>query len=368
MEDHRLILEQFQSILKKERTTLFKNDFQYQMTQESCDTLLNMRKLIAGYEHLYTEPLKEGSKVLLLFGLLQGLFVAIDCLYTIGRSTSLDKMMININQNSALREIKYIRNDVVGHPSYRYYDDNVVGFCELDIENLVDDVFVYRSVVYVNDVIQETTHRVKMLDVIQQYYQESTDVLTQTIQFFNMKHNRVEFHLSEKVSQLADDFMEGQKNNELLQSIDDYFTKGFYLAKDSHHRVLWRTRLIRYLFNQAKNAYIDYLTILEMYKLYCLLYQLEKQINPTCQFQFVRFTPNPEFVLLKNLIKKTKNKQYDPSFLHDNAHPLHQRNFEILLKQYENHTATANLRQWIQDKLLENNRDMMYLIGSELKI
>jgi hypothetical protein len=239
MEDHRLVLSEFQDILKNERKTLFQNDFQYHMTQESCDTLQNMQKLIAGYEELFHKPPVAGSKVLLLFGLLQGLFVAIDCLYTIGRSTSLNKMMININQNIVLREIKHIRNDIVGHPSYRYYEDNVVGFCALDIENLIEDELVYDSVVYVDHTIKTTKHRVKMLEVIKQYYQESNEVLSQTLQFFKMKQSKSTLNLSFEVNHLAELFMSGTKDHAMLDTIEEHFKAGLHLKKDSNHRVIW---------------------------------------------------------------------------------------------------------------------------------
>ena len=370
MEAHQAALARFQNMLLSARgtTTLFANDFQDQMTQESCDTLQNMHALIEGYRRCYQDVKYEGSKALLLFGLLQGLFVAIDCLYTIGRATSLNKMMISINQNRTLRDIKHIRNDVVGHPSYRYYYDNVIGFCELELSNLQGDELVYETSIYEHQEIKKTKYHIKMLEVIEQYYEESTDVLEQTMLFLTMKKDKINLNVSEVVARLAEEWMQGYHNEARLNQIEDTLVEGLHLAKDSHHRVLWRIRLIRFLFNQAFNPYIDYLTILEMYKLYSLLFHFEKQIDATRKFRFVKFIPNPEFVLLKNGIKKLKKRQFDPSYLHDNTHPLFRRNFQQLLSQMGGDVRTQSLRTWIQDQLTINDRNMMYLIGSELKL
>ena len=83
----------------------FKNNFNYEMAKTSCNTLLNINELVREYNISYTKESKDGEKLILLFGLLQGLFVAVDSLYTIGRMSNLNKLMININQNEDLREI-----------------------------------------------------------------------------------------------------------------------------------------------------------------------------------------------------------------------------------------------------------------------
>ncbi len=72
--------------------------------------------------------------------------------------------------------------------------------------------------------------------------------------------------------------------------------------------------------------------------------------------------------MLKKAIKKDKKRLYDPYSLHDNSHPLFRRNFEVLLEQYQNDEKTSKLRSWIKEELIKNDRDILYLIGSELKL
>lgn len=69
------------------------------------------------------EAFDSGEVILRLYGLLQALFVCIDSLYTLTFKITGTKNFININDNKALRELKYIRNDVVGHPTNRIVDD-----------------------------------------------------------------------------------------------------------------------------------------------------------------------------------------------------------------------------------------------------
>jgi hypothetical protein len=55
------------------------------------------------------------------FNASHSLSVAIDSLYEISYSLFDNKHYVNINQNKTLHEIKYVRNDVVGHPGNRVY-------------------------------------------------------------------------------------------------------------------------------------------------------------------------------------------------------------------------------------------------------
>ncbi len=370
MEQYFNIVKEFNDVLKCEENNhrLFSNRFFYQMLKEAIDTLENIYYLITAYQTNYSKDPSAGNKVLNLFGLLQGLFVAIDCLYTIGRATNINKIMININQNNVLRSIKHIRNDVVGHPAYRYYENNAIGFCSLDLHNINGDELVYKTVIFFANNITEESHTVRMLEVIMQFFIESSSVLNQTLQFLKMKKAESKWYLAGEIAKLGSDYLNGINNFDLLKKIENDFITKMALKIDSNHRVLWRIKLIFTLFNKQKNEYLFYLTILEIYKLYSLLYQLEKQINSAIKFYFPSFIPNSEFVLLKKAIKKDKKRLYDPYSLHDNSHPLFRRNFEVLLEQYQNDEKTSKLRSWIKEELIKNDRDILYLIGSELKL
>src|SRR5690606_13891944 len=69
------------------------------------------------------EGISRADILLDVFGLLQGLFVGIDAMYQLSFTTTKYKYHININMNKNLKELKYLRNDVVGHPTNRNYED-----------------------------------------------------------------------------------------------------------------------------------------------------------------------------------------------------------------------------------------------------
>src|SRR5690554_7782985 len=67
---------------------VFKNKFKYQMAHTSCETLKNMNLVTKKYRESYSHMKTNEDKISLLFSILQGLFVAIDSLYTIGKTTT----------------------------------------------------------------------------------------------------------------------------------------------------------------------------------------------------------------------------------------------------------------------------------------
>jgi hypothetical protein len=364
------VLSQFlDKIQEKEiKYLIFKNDFNFLMAKTSCDTLRNINILVDEYRHSYCTETSSGDKALLLFGILQGLFVGIDCHYTIGRSTLLNKIMININQNDSLREIKHIRNDVVGHPSYRFYNDDSIGFCALDLDHIHDTNFKYIVYSNPNGQVHQEERTVNILEVINNYFTESNAILTQTVSFFNLLSNHEKPELSYLISVLGFKFIDNELDYKLLEEIKLKYTSLLKLQSDSNNRVLWRVKLISFLFDDHdKNEYVNFLTIMEIYKLYSLVYNLEKKMNPKLKYKFVNFNKNQDFKLLKVKISKIKKKNFNINVLHDFKHPLYMQNMEFLISEFINDNEVSKLVKWINSQVEDKNIDMLYLIGSELK-
>lgn len=345
---------------------LFKNNFNYEMAVTSCKTLLNINQLVREYLISYEKEAKDGEKLILLFGILQGLFVGVDSLYTIGRMSNLNKLMININQNEDLREIKHIRNDVVGHPTYRYYT-NTVGFCTLDFDHINASEIKYYVYTFQNGETFIEEKNVDILQVINSYYVESNAILSQTVQFFKMKQTSQYINISMSVSILGLRFYEGKIDIDLLDEIESEYTKLFALAKNANNRVLWRIKLIRLLFSLPQDEYLSYLTITEMFKLYSLFYNLEKQFTKSLKFKFVKYNMNNDFTKLRAKIKKIKKNNFDISNLHDSRHPLYYEYMKTIFDNLSNDKEVSKLVKWIRNKVEEGNHDLLYVIGSELK-
>lgn len=362
-------LNRFQSIFQDEELTslILSKPYQKEMIDTAVLTLKNIQLLIEEYVRSYQSVISRGDKGLFIFGLLQGLFVGIDALYTIGKLTKLNKTMINLNQNLVLRQIKHIRNDVVGHPTYRLYEQDLVGFCALDFDHIEESTFQYKVYLYKNNQLEISTEKVDMMAVIRDFYREAAYFLQDTIQFFYLKKEKHPLHLSTQVHLLAVRYQNRQIDFSLLQDIENSYQKTMH-SKDNHtNRVLWRIRLIRFLFNQSQpNEYVKYLTFLELYKLYSLLFHLEKQLNQHIRFRFISFEPNSEFVLLRKKIK-TCSKNIDCTIIHDAYHPLYSQNMNKIFSCLENSKEIQPLLTWIKEQVHGADRDMLYLIGSELK-
>lgn len=344
---------------------LFKDDFAYEMAKTSCHTLENMNLLATKYRNTYLTVKTNSDKLLLLFGLLQGLFVAIDSLYTIGKATNVNKIFVNINQNDSLREIKHLRNDVVGHPTYRYYADSI-GFCTLDLDHIVENKVKYLVYTNGNGNVNIEEKEVDLLKVIDNYYRECNDILLQNLQLFDLKNRNVKIEISSLVSLLGYRYLHEEKDESLLAKINSRYQE--YFPNVKNNRVKWRLDLIDFLFNyHAQNEYISYLTIIEIFKLYNLVYQLEKQINKHLKFKFVKFNKNQEFIQLRMKIKKIKKNNFDINVLHDPKHPLYFQHMKEIISTYSSDHEVSNLIAWIKKQLEINNPQMLYLIGSELK-
>ena len=105
--------------------------------------------------------LDKGDYALRLYALLQALFVSIDSLYAMAYGLTKSRSFININANPDLRLLKYIRNDVVGHPSNRIVSDDI-DFCVLDDSSITKEEFNYY--IYSKEEIKKKT--VKINDII----------------------------------------------------------------------------------------------------------------------------------------------------------------------------------------------------------
>lgn len=169
------------------------------------------------------------------------------------------------------------------------------------------------------------------------------------------------------VSILGLRFSEGNIDDDLLNKIESEYTKLFALAKNANNRVLWRIKLIRTLFTFPQDEYINYLTITEIFKLYSLLYNLEKQFTKSLKFRFVKYNKNNDIHKLRAKINKIKKNNFDITNLHDSRHPLYYEYMKTIFNNLSNDKEVSKLVKWIRIKVEEGNHDLLYVIGSELK-
>lgn len=210
--------------------------------------------------------LNKEDYVLRLYALLQGLFVSVDSLYALSYALTGTKNFININNNTHLRNLKYVRNNVVGHPANRIYGSNDA-YCILDSDRVTKNFFSYN--IYTKESAKSVT--IDSNELILSYYKEANNFLDELLSV-STKHA-----ISSDIKMLITDVLDhyyknGHYINELNKFIDKY--KQIYPnAKKEQHRVIWRYELILKLDAISNNntnltEVIDYCIGLELNKMY----------------------------------------------------------------------------------------------------
>ena len=135
-------------------------------------------------------------------------------LYSLTKS----KAFININKNEDLRKLKYIRNDVVGHPANRTYNSKDLAYCILNNESVKKYSFSYS--IYHNETIENVT--IDLNSIINSYYIECNNLLNE---IFNIaKENKSSSKLTKKAFMVLDAYI---NNNDYIAELKEL--KSLYL-------------------------------------------------------------------------------------------------------------------------------------------
>lgn len=270
------------------------------------------------------DSLDKKDLLLRLYALLQGLFVSIDSLYALSNAIAGGKSIININNNQYLRNLKYVRNEVVGHPSSKLFGYSKPAYCILDTDSVTKDSFKYG--IYSYDGVKEK--EIDINELLVSYYKEANNLLDELYQI-SIKHNETSV-LKELIKKVLDDyFRTGHYINSLNKFIDKY--KEIYpSSKREQHRILWRYELILNLSaidndNKDINELVFYCIGLELNKMYKLIYGCD--YNHRADFEL----PQTVISLYRFL---NRNPEYVPyiEYLKDSDHPLY---YESLKYVYE---------------------------------
>ena len=258
--------------------------------------------------------LDKADYALRLYALLQSLFVSIDSLYAIAYALTKSKSFININANPDLRLLKYIRNDVVGHPANRVINSDDLAFCILDDDSITKESFYYY--VYSKDNIEKKL--VNINDILNSYYLEANSLLDN---LFNIAYNNKKNDLfNELIEKIINEYMHDQDYKADLDKLIKNYKKVYQDAKPSQHRILWRYEVINKLLtynpkNNDEKDVINYCIGIEIFKLYEL-------VNDT-KYDISMNKKNPKYI---SSLFRMLNKNKDLVFLIDNLknadHPL----------------------------------------------
>lgn len=350
----------------KSEQHLFEDDFQKNMGIVSVHTLLNINYIIEEYLNTYLDKNSNGKKLILVFGLLQGLFAAIDSLYSLGKALDINKLLINLNQNKILKNIKRIRNDVVGHPSYRYYNNKSIGYCLMDVDQITSSNIIYHC--YSNEEeneLQNYKTEVNMVEVIDNYYKESNQIIENTLRFIEIKKTIPDINLLNEVILIFKNYQKDIKDIKSLNRIKDIYIKLMDLQSDSNDRIIWRIDNIIHMFKLENNEFINHFTNLEIKKLYDLLFVLERQINRNTKHIKLYFYGSDILNKLKRKLRKFVN--YNSDIYTDTDNHLFYKLIKDLIRLTKKDRKYQSFSNWLNSIYNKNDKIMLYAVGSFLK-
>ncbi|MGL4949522.1 MAG: hypothetical protein ACRC5M_03995 [Anaeroplasmataceae bacterium] len=322
-----------QQLVKDFESLLDKKNPNFYLLVSSLASLDNNNEIQLEYLNKLNQKLNVGENLSQLFAVLQGLFVAIDSLYSLSYSVSNSKNFININQNQQLRELKYVRNDVVGHPTNRVYEDSKIGCCLLRKEDIQNGKFRYY--VYFNNSV--SSKDINCNDLIDAFYAESNKLLESLLKYDNKITSNV------LLSMINDILKEYQKGLDIKESLDklkiEY--KKTYTNNSDRHRFIWRIDLIKrlndiYYDDECDNDFLDYATEYQIEKLFDAL-NLETNFTPK--------TKLPKYISAIYRMFNNNDHIIDSiKYLIDPTHPLFLSSFNELFSYAKSKSITYAIK------------------------
>lgn len=305
------------------------------------------------------EGISRADILLDVFGLLQGLFVGIDAMYQLSFTTTKYKYHININMNKNLKQLKYLRNDVVGHPTNRNYEDGSFGFSIILNDEITRNELSYLTYIIKGKQIDSQKHTIDFKSILEAYSEEKDKFTRDLIAYLARNPRKTE--TSGLLVQLFEKALNDQYDFDLLTKIETLFLKEQNLYRDTRNRFVWRISLLRKLFvwnDEKYQAVIKYMTLQQI----LAIYQMNQDLNSSK----IRI-PNVELPQLlvdfDLMIKKHPASSDILNSLNDQDHPM----FKNDVKELMDYAGATDVNRFIDWFLNLSDSDHKYLVGQVLK-
>lgn len=294
-----------------------------------------------------------------VYGLLQSLFVGIDSLYQLIIGATKYKYHININQNPVLRELKYIRNDVVGHPTNRTYQNGSYGFSIIEDKEIKRTHLSYDTYLIEGKTIKKQSRQIVFQDIIEQYRVEKNKTYEDLIAFITKGQHSIAS--SGLLTRLFQQIMQKEDALKLVDRIQKEFLKEQSLKKETSNRLLWRLKIIKKLLLWENSQYhdvVDYAVRNEVLRVYQMNAQLNKRKArmPEVETPDILLSFNKKFQQNQDLALLTQH-------FNDRQHPMFEHDYQALLKSSLSDTLRDFVRWFYEIK----DKDVSFAIGNVLK-
>ena len=320
----------------------------------SVKTLKLNEGIIGFFYNTIEKDFEAEEACLRLYGLLQALFVSIDAIYTLSVSLTNSKNFVRINDNQTLRELKYIRNDVVGHPTNRIVKRSVV-YCTLNPKEI--DKYSFKYQIHMEEE-KEKERVVSFLEILKDYYLESSKLLDN---LYNYQEVHLTNILSDDVLYMVNSFMQGTSINNDLKELRINLDKA-YPNKDL--RVKKKIDLLFKINKLPHTALNNYTYLVHLIKLYNDIASLEKKSVTKIKIKNVPI----EITALKKLFKNGKYTDLLEILRnHNNPSFIQALNKIINIAKKENNTNARLFFEEIRKRLSKNMLDEAYALEALLK-
>lgn len=271
----------------------------------------------------------HASIMLDVFGLLQGFFVGVDALYNLSIGSTKYKYHININQNAVLKQLKFIRNDIVGHPTHRTYQDGQVGFSLIDDKSVSREQLTYKTYIYKKNKEQNQYQRTIHFKELKEAYVKEKEILLKELTDF-LKNDKDFKEIKPQINYIYQKALLNEYHKEDLKKLAEDFIKKAELSKDSNHRFLWRIRILESLFGWKEPKYQEIISFLILKQ----LAKLDEIISDTLNQSKTRFKIRlPKTIRQFYLfMDKQNNSKELLENINDLDHPLFTNDVKGLLK------------------------------------
>jgi hypothetical protein len=250
----------FLNLLNQIKENFLPNDIEM---NSIYNALNNNYKVILYYSNSNKTDMTPEERNLRLYGLLQSLFVSIDSIYNLTKKITKSKNFITINDNKSMRELKYIRNDVVGHPTDRVIL-NKVCYVILDPLKIKNDEFTYT-------IYYDTEPEEKVIDLnemINAYEQEALNLFSHLIDYTKVHETK---YLSDDVLNIYNNYTSKENVLGFLNKL----TKDFNQSYGKDNRIEKKLLLIKALLAIDKTPVTRYIIEVQLIRLYSQMLSLE---------------------------------------------------------------------------------------------
>lgn len=294
-----------------------------------------------------------------VFGLLQGLFVAIDALYQLSFSATKYKYHVNINQNRNLKQLKYLRNDIVGHPTNRNYEDGSFGFSVIIEDEITKNGLSYMTYIIKGKQIKQNKVTIDFNKVLKAYESEKVNVLEDLENYLKNTPQKVE--TTGLIVSLFGNALKGIYNIDALKTIEKHFLKEHNLSKTSNHRFLYRLRLLKDIFQWNDAQYQQIIIYARKYQILSI-YRINLDLNDK-KIRIPVLTKPEVLTQFESIVKKRPHARKLIKNLNDVDHPLFSTDLDQLIDYIKDNEVKALLKWFRQIK----DRNHSFVIGKLFK-